>query len=92
MADDGRVIHKALDVSISHCGNATGIKVVEGFAEGSTAAKDEQPVETRLESLKKKVFEHEGVVVNWDAPFGIVVMEIVGGGGGPATARVSDRH
>lgn len=65
---------------------------MEGFAEGSAAAEDEQPVEARLESLKEEMFEHDGIVVNRDAPFGIMIMEIVGSGGGPATTGISGRH
>lgn len=77
VADDGWVVNKAVNVGVGHSGDAVNIEMMEGVAEGVAATQNEEPAEARLEGLEEEVLKDEGIVVDWDAPFSIVVMKVV---------------
>ena len=64
------------------------VKVVEGFAVVVAFFEDGEPAEAGLGSLEIEHLEEEPIVVDGDAPLGVVIGE-EGVGGGPVTTGLS---
>ena len=91
MADDALVLEQALDVALREARDPVEIEVMEGGAEILALGEDGAPAQARLEALEAQLLEQAPVVVDREAPFGVVIAEKLRRGAAPAASRLAVR-
>ncbi len=87
MAHDPRVLHQSLDIAFVEAGNLVEIEAGERRAKIVALHQDGAPAETRLKALEAELFEQSPVIGNREAPFAIVIGDIIRRRRAPAATR-----
>jgi hypothetical protein len=87
VAHDAHVLQQAGDVGVGEAGDALEFEPMEGGTEILALGKDGSPAQARLEALEAKLLEQAPVVGHREAPFGVVVGEVLGRRRAPLAAR-----
>ena len=85
VSDDAGIVEQAVDVVLVEVGDEPRVEAGEGSTEVFALAQDGQPRQAGLEALEAQLFEQAMIVGNAEAPFGVVIGEVVRGRGSPAT-------
>src|SRR5690606_6680418 len=88
MPHDARVAEEPLHVPLRVAGDALEIEVVKGAAEVLALGEDRPPAQPGLEPFEAELLEEPSIVHHGKSPFGVVVVEELGGGCAPAAARL----
>jgi hypothetical protein len=73
VAHDARILQQGLYFTRPIAGNASGIEAVECGAVVLALFEDSDPAQPRLGAFKNQKLKQGLVIVQWHAPFGIVV-------------------
>ena len=76
VADDGFILEEREEFGLGIRGNFLRVEVIEGAAEGVAFIEDAFPGESGLEGFEEEEFEEFGVVMDWAAPFCVVVGDV----------------
>ncbi len=87
MADDPGIGEQPLDVLLAEPGDLLEVEPGERLSEVLALAQDRQPGEPGLEPLEDELLEETAVVVDREAPLGVVVGLVLGRRGAPEAAR-----
>ncbi len=90
VSNDTRVGEQAVDVTLLVRGNPLRVEIVERLAKVFAFVEDDGPAYAGLEAIEEKELEELTVVVDGDAPFGVVVFDHQRVGRAPRAAL--DRH
>lgn len=88
LAHDAAVAEQSLDITFAQARDTPVVEAQEGCPEVLSLDQNGAPAQARLETFQAQLLEEAVVIRDREAPFSIVIMEKLGSGGAPATARL----
>ena len=91
MPDNTSVLKKNFHIILCESGNLIEVEFLEGFTKALSLRQNGSPTQPGLKALQTNFFKQALVVLNREAPFIVMIGDVIGRGRTPAAAEFAVR-